>query len=790
MPIRALNRKLFRELFRLKGQIFTIALVIASGITSFVALRGTYGSLLSARADYYDSCRFAEVFARVKRAPESLAARVEALAGVAASQTRIVKEVTLPLEGMSRPAYARLLSLPSKGEAQTNALRIVTGRSVARDRPDEVVVLKAFADAHGLGPGQRVPAIVDGKLRQLRVVGVALSPEFVYAIRPGALVDDPARYAVLWMDRAALATAFEMTGTFNEVSVRLQPGAPEGEVIERLDRLLAAYGADGAYGRRQQISHRILDDELAQLATLATMVPLVFLGVAAFLVNLVLGRLIRLQRHELAILKAVGYTNGEVARHYLGLVAVVMLPGVALGLLGGWGLGSLVMGAYVRVFRLPDVAFALSGPLVALSVSVSGFSAGMGALFAIKAAVGLPPAEAMRPPAPAHYRRSALERLGLDHALGPAMMMVLREVERRPLRTLLSSLGIAGAVALLILGRFGWDSVSHYFEAVFRREQQQDLTVSFAEPVDPRAVGELGRWPGVTRAEGLRAVAVRARFEQRFRDSVLLGLTPKHTLKGLLNRQGALEELPKQGVLVTKTLADVLGLAIGDRIELELREGDRRTVRPVVAGTLDEASGLQVYAPARLVAELARDEGAVSSVLLRVDPLARADVERRLRLSPRVIDVSDAQNDMQRMRDMNSSFIDIWTLVSIALSVSVIFGVSYNNARIALAARSRDLASLRVLGYSRRDVGKVLLGGLVIEAGLAIPLGLWLGRIWAEQFMRMSLDPETFRWAVTVSPQTYFMAGGVATLAAVASGLWVRRGLYGLDLTAVLKTRE
>lgn len=788
--MRALNRKLLRDLWSLKGQVVTIALVIASGITSFIALRGTYESLEACRAAYYERFRLADVFARVKRAPESLLPRLEAVDGVALVETRLAEEVTLPLPGMAHAAYGRLLSLPNGREPQLNALSLVAGRLPARGQDDEVVLLEAFADAQRLSPGARVPAVVNGKLRQLKAVGVATSPEFVYAIRPGAMVDDPKRYAVLWMRRAAMAAAFDLSGCFNDVSVRLQRGANEASVIQRLDKILEPYGADGAYPRKLQLSNRILTDELKQLATLSAMIPIVFLAVAAFLVNLVLGRLIRLQRHELATLKAVGYQNQEIGRHYLGLVAVVMAPGTALGLAGGSWLGSVVTHAYGSVFRLPDLSFSTTPPLATLAVLSGSLAAGTGAWLAVREATRLPPAEAMRPPAPANYRRRRWERPGLATLLGPSALMVLREVLRRPLRTLLSSFGMAGAVALLILGRFGWDSINHYFDTVFRREQRQDLMISFSAPVAPRAASELARWPGVLRAEGMRAVPVRARFQQRMRNSVLLGVPPQHTLRGLLNRRGQLQELPQHGVLLTKTLAEVLGLRLGDRVGLELLQGDRRTVWPTVTGLLDEASGLQVYAPAALVAELAGDEGALSSVLVRVDPRARPEIERRLRESPHVIDVSDARGDMQRLRETNASFIDLWTVVSVALSTSVLFGVSYNNARIALSARSRDLASLRVLGYSQREVSRILLGGLLVEVGLAVPLGLVLGRYWAAAFMQLAVDPETFRWAVTVTPRTYLMATAVALVAALGSGLLVQRRLRELDLIGVLKTRE
>ncbi|HWA73985.1 MAG TPA: ABC transporter permease [Polyangiaceae bacterium] len=790
MATKALQRKLIRELARLKGQIATVALVLAGGITCFIALRGTYLSLETARVAYYERLRFADVFARAERVPEPIARRIEALPSVALVETRVSKEVTVPMVGLPRAAYGRLLSLPSGRKPATNALYLRQGRLPEPTRDDEVVALESFAEAHHLAPGAELPVVISGRLRNLRVVGIALSPEFVFAIRPGALADDPKRYAVLWMDRGALGAAFGLDGAFNEVTVRIQPGGSEAATCAAIDRILAPFGGTGAVGRSGQLSHRILMQELSQLQALAGMVPVVFLCVAAFLINMVLGRLIRLQRPELATLKAIGYSNREVGLHYLALVVVVILPGNLLGVLGGWGLGRAVMVPYARAFRFPDLGFSLSPSLIVSALVASSVAATLGALGAVRSAVKLPPAEAMRPPAPARYRRGLSERLGLDAFLGPSGLMVLREIQRRPLRTLTSSLGIAGAVALLILGHFGWDSMTSYFEGTFRREQRQDLAVAFALPVTPRAVGELERMPGVLRAEGMRAVPVRISYEHRARDSILMGLPAVATLRRLVTRGGGAEvEVPEDGVLLTKTLGEILGLRIGDRPALEVREGDRRTIRPVIVGFIDESVGLQIYARASLVAALAGDQGAVSSVLLQVDPRETERIEAELRRSPSVIDVSDVRADLERLFDMNAATMDIWTAVSIVLASLVVFGVVYNNARIALSARSRDLASLRVLGFSRREISWVLLSGLAVEVVLALPLGLLLGRFWASRFMA-TVDQETFRWQVFIAPRTNALAVMVALLAAAASALWVRRSLDKLDLISVLKARE
>ncbi|HEU4581409.1 MAG TPA: FtsX-like permease family protein [Polyangiaceae bacterium] len=793
--IPALERKWLRELRQLRGQVLTIALVVASGLVTFISMRGTYESLDEARAAHYERARFADVFALAKRVPESVARQLESLPAVARLETRIVEEITLPIEGMARPAYGQILSIPHGREPVTNVPQLRYGRWPERGRDDEVVVLDSFAGAHGLREGDELPAVLNGKLRRLIVVGVALSPEYVFAIRPGALADDPKRYAVLWMDRSTLAAAFDLEGAFNELSLELQPGTPEERaslslaVRAQIDRALAPYGGDGAFDRKDQLSNRIVNQELSQLRALAGMIPLVFLAVAAFLLNLVLGRLIRLQRPEIATLKAIGYSSRQVALHYLRLVLAVLLPGSVLGVAGGLALGRVVLGLYATSFRFPDLRFHASAALLVSGVLVSAIAGTVGALGAVRAAAKLPPAEAMRPPAPPHYRQGWLERLQLGALLGPSGLMVFREVQRRPFRTLLSSLGIAGAVALLILGRFGWDSLLYYFERTFDRAQRQDLQVVFRRPLPPRVVTELAGIPGVARAEGLRAVPIRARQNHRMRDSVLMGLPDISTLRQLIAKGGRAVPIPSDGVLLTKTLGELLQLQVGDRLEIELREGERRLVQAPIAGFIDETIGLSVYASRGLVDQLSGDQGAISSVLLQIEPADLPAVEARLRRSPEIIDVSDVHADKQRMFDMNARIMNVWTAISIGLAASVAFGVVYNNARINLGARERELASLRVLGFSRREVSAVLLASLALEVLIAIPIGLVLGHYWAVQFMG-TVDPETFRWEVIIAPSTYLLVILVILLAASASAFWVRRNVDRFDLMSVLKARD
>jgi len=789
MLIGALHRKLLRDLGELRGQLLSIALVVACGVAAYVALRSTWDSLLMSRATYYERYRFADVFARCKRAPEALRTRREAVPGVALAETRVSESGLVPLPALPEPASGQVVSIPAGRPPALNALTLRSGRVVEPGHADEVVILETFAQAHQLVPGSRLPVVLNGRLRQLRVVGTAASPEYIMAMAPGELAPDPARFAVLWMDRAALAPAFQMEGAFNDVTFRLQPGASEAAVLDGVNTLLEPYGGLGAIGRAKQLSHFMLSGELAQLESMATVVPAIFLGVAAFLLNVVLSRLVFLQRGQIATLKAVGYRDLAVGLHFLELVTAIVLVGAALGLaLGAW-LGRAMTELYAGFFHFPVLEYRLGLPVALTAVGISLLSAVVGALVSVAAVVRLPPAEAMRPPAPAGYRRTALERLGLLALLGPAERMIVREVERRPLRLLLSSVGIAMAVAITVVGQFWSDAMDYMMDVQFGQAMREDLTVVFRSPRPARALRELAHLPGVLRVEGLREVPVRVRSGARSRDTVLIGYPDGAELRRVLDQHGVEEPLPERGLVLTGKLAEVLGVQPGDPVTLEVREGERAHLVAPLVSTVNEAFGLQAHARATTVAALLGEEPRVTSALLLLDPAAGDRARARLKELPEVASVTRRDNLTERFDAQSRNMILVFTVILTAFASVIAVGVVYNNARVALSMRSRELASLRVLGFTHAEVATILVGELALQVCLAILPGLVFGT-WLATAMMSLTDPETYRFPVIISARSYAFAVVVALAAGAASALLVLGRLRALDLIAVLKTRD
>lgn len=783
----ALQRKLVRDLGRLRGQVLTIALVIACGIASFVTMRGNYGSIEAAREQFYGRQRFGDVFAQLERAPEDVRAYVEALPGVARVESRVVKPAMLPLPQLPEPVRGTVVSLSSA--PLLNLLHLRDGRLPELDHADEAVLLLAFAEAHHIQPGDRLPVVLNGKKREVQIVGIATSPEYVMAIAAGSLSPDPQRFAVLWMGRDALAAAFEMQGAFNDLALELRPGASVVGTIDAVDRLLASYGGLGAYGRDLQSSNQRLDGELLQLSSMVTLLPTIFLAVAALLVNLVLSRLVHLQQPEIATLKALGYSNRQVGLHFLELVLVVGCLGALLGVLLGSWLGSAMLNLYAVYFKFPNLVFHLDTRDAALSVAISFIAAIGGAFSSVRRATSLPPAEAMRPPTPLRYRPSIIDRLGLRRLAGPAAQMVVRELERRPLRTLLSALAIAAATALTVVGGWYYDGIETLFYAQFHELMREDASVTFIKPRPARAVRELAHLPGVLSAEGLRLVPVRFRAAHHHRDGVVWGYPDDIEMRRPRDAYGRPVSLPPNAVVITDILAKILGVAVGDTVEVELREGtrDRRTL--VVAGLINESFGLGGHMRGDALNGWLGEAPRVSMALLRIDPEQSHLVDQRLKDLPAVVEVTKRSNIIAQFREQSGNMILTMALIISLFAATITVGVVYNNARVALSMRGRDLASLRVLGFTRREIAAILIGEQLVQVLAALPLGLFLGRTLVD-LLASTIDPETYRLPMMLTAKSYAFAMTVTLCSALLSALLVQRRLDQLDLVGVLKTRE
>lgn len=789
MRMSALDRKLLRDVARLWPQALAIALVLGSGVATFVLAVGAYRSLDETRRTYYERYRFADVFATVTRAPQSLLARIEEISGVVAAEARIIKPALLDIEDMSQPATGLAVSLPDHREARLNRLHLRLGRLPEPGRASEVTVNEAFAKAHNFGVGARFRAILNGRSRELTIVGLALSPEHIYAIGPGDLMPDNRRFAVMWMSETALAGLFDLDGAFNAVSIKMIEGAREADVIRQLDDILARYGGTGATPRKDQISHAFLDAELRQLAALARVIPPIFLLVSAFLINMTLARLIALEREQIGLLKAIGYSQGVVVWHYLKLVLLIAIVGIAVGFAIGTWFGAGLTRLYGKFFQFPFLVFEHDADVYATAALISAAAAIAGALKAMREVLSLAPAVAMQAPAPARFQHLAGERLGMYRALSQMTMMSLRHMQRWPVRAALSGLGLALSVALLVVSLFALDSVEAMIDVTFFQAERQQATLNFVDKRPARSLEDTRKLPGVLRAEPYRSVTARIRKGHLSRRVSIVGKPEGATLSRPLDATHQPIQLPEAGLLVNKRLADVLGLARGDVVDIEILEDRRQSLRVPIADVIESYFGLTVLMRIEALNALLDEGPLVNGHHLAYDTGTEDALFRAIKRTPAIASIALQRSALQRFRATLAENITMMTSVYIGLSIIVAFGVVYNSARIQLSERARDLASLRVLGFTKGEVSRVLLTELFILTIAAQPLGWLLGYGFGWLTIQ-SFSSDLYTTPMVIETATYAKSSLVALAAAIGSALIVRRRVDRLDLIAVLKTRD
>lgn len=787
--MKALDRKLLRDLRLMWSQVITIALVVASGVAGFITSFSAYDALSWSRDLYYADARFADVFATLKRAPLSLERQLESMSGAAHVQTSLTQVVPVTIPNVADPIIGRLIGLDVQSPQRLNKIHLRSGRMIEPHHSGaiETLVSEGFAIARQLRPGDRVEALVNGKREDLLIVGIALSPEYIFAGMGGS--PDQRGFVVFWLDRVALGAAYNMEGAFNQVAVRLAPGATEGPVIDQLNRLLEPYGGISAHGRDLQMSHMILNSEIKEQRVLGTVLPSIFLAVAGFLLNVVLSRQIATQREQIAALKALGYDDGAIGIHYMKLVLVIVVLGVAIGLALGATLGHWFVGIYADVFRFPELRYRLKPVLVLAAVGVAIGAALLATWNAIRATVQLAPAEAMRPPSPGVYKPMLIERWGLQHWVSPAVRMILRTMERRPLRTSLTILGVAVAMAIVITGAFWRDAIAVLMDTQFNQVLRGDVSIALLEASPARIQHEVAKLPHVTAVEGARTAAIRLVHTNHAWRGAIQGKAAQPELHRIVGIDRQVYAPPAGGLMLTDRLAQRLQVKPGDTVRMEFLEGRREVVNVMVTGMVVEMMGMNVYMERRALNELLREGDLVNQMTVAVERGHEPEFLKKLKELPKVAAAVSKSVMARNIEDVTARNVLVFSAILTAFATVIAIGVVYNNARIALAERAWELASLRVLGFTRGEVSAFLLGELAIEIIAAIPLGMILGYFLASAIVSM-IKTDEFHFPFVIEPATYAFAALCVLVAGALSALIVRRRVDTLDLVAVLKTRE
>lgn len=786
MVIASLRRKALRDLRRLWGQALAIALVLAAGVATLILGNGAHRALSDTRDRYYADYGFADLFSDVVRAPLALVEDVYAIDGVLQVEPRIVKLGRPEIEGMAEPASVLLVSLPKLDGL--NRLHLREGRLAQSDAAMEAVVSEDFASVHGLRQGSRLTIVMNGNRRVLTVTGIALSPEFIYSLGPGEMMPDPRRFGVVWIPRPALEQAFDLKSAFSNLVLRVAPGVTVTSVIAALDRLTAPYGGGGATGRAEQTSHAFLDAELKQLGAMVKVLPPIFLLVAAMLVHMTLSRLIALEREQIGLLKALGYTPVQIAQHYLEFVLIIAIGGILTGFVAGAWLGAGLARLYAKFFSFPFLDFGTDFRVYGLAALVTAVAASAGALQSLRAVLSLAPAVAMAPPAPADYRRSA-ESMFRSIRLRQTGRMVARHLLHWPLRTASSVLGMAMAVAILVASLWSFGSIDYMIHVTFQMAERQDVKIVFVAPEPQAALADIRHMPGVMAAEPFRLAPAKLTHGQRSKRIVIEGRPDDARISRILSPDLNPMPMPEAGLILNEALADALLVRPGDRVTVEFLDGRRSVVELPVSGISLGYVGLGAAMSIMALGRATGEGPLISGANILLDEAGEAAFFAAATAAPKTGFLNVTDLTVSRFRATLAENITVMISVYVTLAAIISLGVVYNFSRIALSEQGRELASLRVLGFTRAEVSAVIFMELAVVVLLAQPFGWMIGHGigWA---MVAAFSSDLYRVPFVMGQEVYATASLVVIAAGLVSALAIRGRIDQLDLIAVLKTRE
>lgn len=784
-----LDKKLGRDLWRMKGQAMAIAVVISLGVLMLVMMDGLVNSLDETKRAYYERYRLADVFAPAKRAPNHLLKDIAQIPGVGVVEGRVNGGALIDLPGVDVPVRAQALSLPENGQPRLNDIYLTDGRRLDPTRDDEILLFRGFANAHGIRPGAKLTATMNGGRRTFTVAGLAESPEFLYAVAPGELAPDDSRFAVIWMNEEALAYAFDLKGAFNEALVSLGRDTRLEAVIDRLDQILGPYGSSGAYGLKDHVSNRFITEEIAGLKASSTSVPPLFLGVAAFLLYIVISRMIQSEREQIGLMKAFGYSGFEIATHYAKFIVVIAAGGALLGCLFGVLAGRSMAGLYLEYFKFPFLVFQIDPSAFVIGIASSILAASAGGVLVLRGVFALTPAVAMRPPAPADFSKSVGIGKTLKRFLDQPSRMVVRRLIRQPGRAAAAVIGIAAGMALSVAMLSVMSSFDKVLELNFSVIDRSDVTVSFVEPLGDDAIYALQRMPGVIEAEPYRTVPALLRNGLNTYRGAINGLVSEPRLNRAVDGDMQPIYVRSDGIILAEPLAKILSIKPGDMLTVEVREGRRPVLQLPVVAIAESLLGAPAYFELSALNRALKEPNRVSGAYLRIDQADSAAIYRNIKDMPIVAGVSlrtEARAAFKKLMDVGAGAI---RYIMAAIAGIITFGIVYNSARIAFAERARDLASLRVIGFTKGEAAFVLLGELAIITLIALPVGSLLG-YWLAGAIAAGFSTDLYQIPASFAPEAYGLAALAVIAASVISGWLVKRDVDAIDLVSALKTRE
>lgn len=790
--MQVLHKKLLRTLLKTPGQSLAVIMVVLCGTACYICIASAYRNLLLTRDTYYAQYRFADFEIHVDRVPHTVAMKLTELAGVRHVRGRIVQDVKVDVAGKREARVGRLISMPDVREPVLNDICLVRGRYFSEGAQNEVIVNERFAEQNGLSPGDRIEVSIETRKYPMRIVGTALSPEYVYMIRNvQELVPSPERFGVLWAPAPFVETALDMREACNNIVGDVDDPDALGAILDHAEDRLDSYGVFAKTKREDQISNRFLADEIRGLGVSARIVPGIFQGIAALILLVLLNRMVRTERTQIGLLKAFGYSNLTVSWHYIQFALILALAG-AIGAFGvGQWLAYEMIQIYVSIYQFPLLEARVYPDVLTRSVAIALGFAAVGAVSAATRAARIHPAESMRPESPRFAHRVWLERFdAVWRRLTFTGKMILRNISRNSFRAGVNVIGVMVSAGILIVGFFTIDALRYGLRFQFYEMQHQDVKVSFQREHGRDAFYDVTRFAHTRRAEPVLEYPFEIRNGWRKKDIIVTGLPRDAELQRLLSSEGETIDIGETGLVLEEHLSQTLGIGVGDLVTLKPLMGRVTKEREVVVSkVVRQFLGVAAYMNVDALSRLLDEPFVINAALLRLDTGREADLNHELRDVAGIASIVSRTDAYQAVLATLAQSMKIMNVMLVLFAGVIAFAVIYNVTSVSLAERQRELASLRVLGLTVGEVGRIMYVENFVLGAMGLLLGYPFGLAVCRLIIR-AYDSDLYRLPFHVETRTYVITALLTSAFVCVANLAVRHKVIALDLVEVLKERE
>lgn len=792
--MKILDIKLRRELWRSKGMFLSIVAILAIGVSGFVGMLATFQNLEVARLDYYAECRMGDFWVDLEKAPvQDLRERLE-LDGIAEIRPRIVFPARVEGMGSQKPIRGIAVSLPDEPHAVLSGALIQEGSWFTGGRRNEVIVNRAFAKAHSLSPGRHLRLVLQGRIEEFRIVGIALSSEYVYVTPPGDMAPDPAGYGIFFLPQSQAEEIFDFAGACNSVVGTFVTGVEDGgrPLLEAMTDRLSDYGVYAAYGREDQASHLALSSEMRQLENFATILPLIFFAVATMIQNVLMLRTVQRERTIIGTLEALGFSRRELMLHYIEHGLVLGLLGGVLGcLLGQWIAASMTQ-MYRGFFEFPRLVVRVYPWMLLVAVGVAVVFSVLGSLQGLRSLRRLGPAEAMRPGGPEAFTRTWMESFPrLWSRLSSGWRMVLRNLMRHKMRSAVAMAAATLGGSLVVTGLGFVDIMDSMLEFQFDKVLVSDYSLGLRKEAGAWAVDEVRRLPGVMHAEPSFTVACKFSHGVHERRGAIIGIAPEARLTVPHDAEGRAVPVPARGLLMTARLAERLHVQAGDPIVFRPIKGRQERIETHVAQIVESRIGLAVYADYDYLNRLVGEKGAVTEIQVQTqhDKRTRARFYQEVSRRPGIQAMTSTGAIKRRIESEFFDMLYAFLFVIVAFAGAIFFGSVLNSSLISMNERRREIATLRAIGWQDHEVTRLFLREAMVLNLLGALPGLLLGRL-LMALMAHAFQNDLFSMPSEISTPTYLWTLVLTFVFVLAAHGFVRRQIHKLSWIAELGARE